>query len=59
MLWAGHIKRMHENAVAKSISEYSLDGKRRVERPKLRWICGVTVYLRRFGFKNWWKVARN
>jgi hypothetical protein len=35
-----------------------LEGSRRVERPKLRWVDGVVDDLRKLGVQRCWMVAR-
>ena len=37
----------------------SLDGKRKVCRPKLRWYDDVQNDIRKMGLKGWWENARN
>jgi hypothetical protein len=35
------------------------EGKRRIGRPKLRWIGGVLEDIKKLGKKHWWTVARD
>ena len=36
---------------------FNSEGRRRVGRPKLQWIDGITNDLQKLGVKNWWIVV--
>ena len=57
--WAGHIQRMNDSEMVKRISEYKPDGRRRVGRPKFRWMDGIIEDVKRLKITNWWMAARN
>jgi hypothetical protein len=44
---------------AYSKENYGLQGRRRIGRPKLRWIDGALDDIKKTGVKNWWTVARH
>jgi hypothetical protein len=50
--WAAHIVRMQDNLPCKKITLDKPEGRRRVGRPNLRWIDGVTKDAERLGFRN-------
>ena len=51
--WAGHIVRMQDNLQCKKITLDKPEGRRRVGRPKLRWMEGVVKDAERLGVRNW------
>ena len=51
--WAGHIVRMQDNLPCKKITLDKPEGRRRVGRPNLRWMDGVTRDAERLGVRNW------
>jgi len=50
--WAGYIVRMQDNLPCKKITLDKPEGRRRVRRPNLRWIDGVTRDAERLGVRN-------
>jgi hypothetical protein len=57
--WAGHIVRIQNNLPCKKITLDKAEGRRRVGRPNLRWMDGVTKDAERFGVRNWRIKARD
>jgi hypothetical protein len=57
--WAGHIVRMQDNLPCKKITLDKPEGRRRVGRPNLRWVDGVTKDAERLGVRNWRIKARD
>ena len=57
--WAGHILRMQGNLPCKKITLDKPEGGRRVGRPNLRWMEGVTRDAERLGVRNWRIKARD
>jgi hypothetical protein len=57
--WAGHIVRMQDNLSCKKITLDKPEGRRRVGRPILRWMDGVTKDAERLGVRNWRIKARD
>jgi hypothetical protein len=57
--WLGHVERMDETAVPIRVLKGKLYAKRRIGRPRLRWMDDVTDDLRRMGIRNWIEKARN
>jgi hypothetical protein len=57
--WAGHIVRMQDNIPCKKITLDKPEGRRRVGRPNLRWMNGVTKDAERLGVRNWRIKARD
>jgi len=51
--WAGHIVRMQDNLPCEKITLDKPEGRRRVGRPNLRWMDGVTRDGERLGFIIW------
>jgi len=47
------VERMSEERVVKRLYQNTPEGSRSVARPRLRWIDGVRVDLRRMGATNW------
>ena len=54
--WLGHVHRMEDGELTKRVMMVNPVGKRRVGRPKLRWLDGVTADCRVLGV-NWRTVA--
>ena len=57
--WAGHVARMDDKEITKSILNSNPGGQRGRGRPKLRWIDGVEHDLRKVGCKSWKMVAQD
>jgi hypothetical protein len=51
--WLGHVERMPEERVAKSIYKWKPYATRPKGRPRLRWEDDVRNDLRKMGVKNW------
>jgi hypothetical protein len=57
--WVGNIVRMQDNLQCKKITLDKTEGRRRVGRPNLRWMDGVTRDAERLGVRNWRIKARD
>ena len=57
--WLGHVKRMNEGEMPRRIMEHGIVERRKVGRPKLRWMDCVMSDIEKLGVKNWWMVARD
>jgi hypothetical protein len=57
--WLGHIQRIGRERGVKWIFEYKPGGRRRVGRPRSRWIDGVENDLRTILVKRWRTVAKD
>ena len=52
MRWMGHVARMGEGRIPKRVMEGTIDGRRPVGRPRLRWRDGVMKDLETVGIQN-------
>jgi hypothetical protein len=50
---------MDETAMPKRVLKGKLYAKRRIGRPRLKWMDDVTDDLRRMGIRSWTEKARN
>jgi hypothetical protein len=57
--WAGHIVRVQDNLPCKKITLDKAEGRRRVGRPKLRWMDRVMRDAERLGVRNWKSKAKD
>ena len=58
--WAGHVQRMPDTRVPKRIFAGNPGGRRRVGRPRLRWMDGVSGdALELLGVRNWRSIAED
>jgi hypothetical protein len=57
--WLGHVTRMDQRRVVKKIYDSKPEGRRKVGRPKLRWLDDVENNLRVMKIKRWRKKAQN
>jgi hypothetical protein len=51
--WTGHVERMSGEDILKRIMDCKPEGRRRIGRPKLRWVDGVMMDVKKLGIKNW------
>jgi hypothetical protein len=58
MQWLGHIERMQDTAIPKKMYG-KLYATRRRRRPKMRWLDGVSMEMRKMGLNKWKDRARN
>jgi hypothetical protein len=56
--WLGHLWRMYNNRIPKVALVAILEGKRKGERPKLRWLVDIQVDLKMTGIKGWKKARK-
>jgi len=56
--WLGH-ERMDETAIPKRLLKGKLYTRRRILRPRIRWLEDVIADLRRMGISGWMEKARN
>jgi hypothetical protein len=57
--WLGHVTRMDQRKVVKKIFESKPEGRRKVGRPRFRWLDDVKNDLRVMKVKRWRKKAHN
>jgi hypothetical protein len=57
--WVRHVERMDETAMPKRVLNGKLYAKRRIGRPRIRWMDDVTDDPRRMGIRRWTEKARN
>ena len=50
--WLSHLVRMENNRIPKMVLDAKLDGKRKVARPKVRWLDDVQADLKITGIKG-------
>ena len=51
--WTGHVVRMDQGRTVKKILESKPEGRRRRERPRMRWLEDVEKDLREMKVKRW------
>jgi len=56
--WVGHVERMPDERVVKSIYKWKRHAIRRKGRPRLRWDDDVRDDLRKMGVNNWKEKAQ-
>ena len=49
---------MNSNAMAKRIIKNTPLEKRKIERPRTRWIDSVLEYTKRLKITSWWMIVR-
>jgi hypothetical protein len=57
--WAGHVRRMNEEALPRRIMYVTPIGQRKTGRPKARWREEVGKVARMLGIRSWWSTAMN
>ncbi|XP_073998627.1 repressed by TOR isoform X3 [Rhodnius prolixus] len=57
LAWLGHLERMDEDRALKKIFRNWPEGRRKVGRPRKRWLEVVEGDLRRLGVRNWRRKA--
>jgi hypothetical protein len=57
--WQGHLVRMENNGIFKMVLDAKLDGKRKVARPKVRWLDDVQTDFKITGIKAWRMKAQD
>jgi hypothetical protein len=57
--WIGHVVRMKHGRTVKKIFEGKLEGRRRIERPRMRWLEAVEKDLWEIKVKRWWQKVAN
>jgi hypothetical protein len=56
--WLGHVVRMEDNAMPKSLLKGRLYSKRRKGRPRMRWLDDVESDLKKMKMKGWKEKMR-
>jgi hypothetical protein len=57
--WLSHVEGMDETAMPERVLKGKLCTKRRIGRPRLKWMDDVTDDVRRMGIRSWTEEARN
>ena len=57
--WAGHVIRMEEQSATRRVLVAVVEGRRQMDRPKLRWEDCVKKDARKLGERNWRNAAMN
>jgi hypothetical protein len=57
--WAVHVERMSGEYILRRIMDCKPEGRRRIGRPKLRWVDGVLHNMKKVGVKNWCTVSKD
>jgi hypothetical protein len=57
--WAGHLVRMSDDRTVKKVFLGKPDGRRKVGRPKLRWLDCIETDLKSMRVKRWTKRAED
>jgi hypothetical protein len=57
--WAGHVQRMPETRSVKKVLLGKPDGRRRIGRPRKRWLDDLEEDLRKLGVKGWRRKAED
>jgi hypothetical protein len=57
--WAGHLVRMSDDRTVKKVSVGKPDGRRKVGRPKLKWLDCIKNDLKFMGVKRWRKKSED
>ena len=54
-----NVRRMGSNEIHRRIMNFRLDGRKTVQRPKLRQMDDVVEDLSKLGIQRWWMIARD
>jgi hypothetical protein len=57
--WAGHLVRMSDDRTVKKVCLGKPDGRRKLVRPKLRWLDCIKNELKYMGVKSWRKKVED
>jgi hypothetical protein len=57
--WIGHVERMEDSSMPKSVTNDEIYTKRRRGRPKVRWRDDVQEDLREMGIEGWRRKAQD
>jgi hypothetical protein len=57
--WAGHVARIDENCVPRTLMCVQPEGLRKVRRPRARWRDEVGKDARMLGLRSWWATVMN
>jgi len=57
--WLGHLERMEEDRMPKTIFTQEIEGMRRSGRPRKRWKEKVERYLQVLDVRRWWQIEKN
>jgi hypothetical protein len=57
--WLGHVTRIDQRKIVKKMFESTSEGRRKVGRPRLRWLDDVENDLRVIKVRRWRKKAQN
>jgi hypothetical protein len=57
--WAGHVARIDENCVLRTLMYVQPEGLRKARRPRARWRDEVGKDARMLGLRSWWAAVMN
>jgi hypothetical protein len=57
--WLSHVERMPASRLAKKIYSGKPEGRRKIGRPRTRWLDDVEANIRKMGFRGWRRTDRN
>jgi hypothetical protein len=57
--WAGHVARIDENCVLRTLMHVQPEGLRKVRRPHAMWRDEVVKDARMLGLRSWWAAVMN
>jgi hypothetical protein len=57
--WIGHVERIEDSRMPKRVMRHKIYTKRKMDRPKVRWLDDVQGDLREVGIEGWRRNAQD
>jgi hypothetical protein len=57
--WVGHVERMEDSRMPKTVMRAKIYTRRKRGRPKVRWLDDVQEDLRQIGIEGWRRIAQD